>query len=74
MKKRCDILINGLSVGHVYYYYFEFDSLQVNLLDFEFDSLQVNLLDFDKSVICFLLGKPNFLDSELYLSSIDVLN
>ena len=42
MKKRCDILINGLSVGHVYYYYFEFDSLQVNLLDF------------DKSVICFL--------------------
>ena len=34
----------------------------------------VNLLDFDKSVICFLLGKPNFLDSELYLSSIDVLN
>lgn len=63
MKKRCDILINGLSVGHVYYYYY-----------FEFDSLQVNLLDFDKSVICFLLGKPNFLDSELYLSSIDVLN
>ena len=35
MKKRCDILINGLSVGHVYYYYFEFDSLQVNLLDFD---------------------------------------
>ena len=55
-------MIKKLSVGHVYYYYFEFDSLQVNLLDF------------DKSVICFLLGKPNFLDSELYLSSIDVLN
>ena len=42
MKKRCDILINGLSVGHVYYYYFEFDSLQVNLLDYVF--FWVNLI------------------------------
>lgn len=62
MKKRCcNILINGLIVGHVYYCHFEFDALQVRLLDS------------DRNVICSFIGKPKFSESEgLYLCGIEL--
>ena len=62
MKKRtCFILIDGLICGHVYYYHFEFDALQVRLLDA------------DKKIICSFYGKPKFSETEsLYLCSIDI--
>lgn len=60
-KKCCDILIDDLVVGHVYYNHFEFDAFQVRLLDT------------DKNIICSFYGKPKFSETEnLYLCGIEI--